>query len=119
MYILQNGNLTISDRNLINDSCFKGAYILKNYIDLIDRVEGMSYFVGSDRVSEYYDTEELLFGGTGLLTKDGIQKPAMFAFHFSEPSLFRICRERLSLSCDKRWAWKLWDCVSQLQETGI
>lgn len=75
-------NLTISDRNLINDSCFKGAYILKNYIDLIDRVEGMSYFVGSDRVSEYYDTEELLFGGTGLLTKDGIQKPAMFAFHF-------------------------------------
>lgn len=49
---------------------------------MIDRVEGMSYFVGSDRVSEYYDTEELLFGGTGLLTKDGIQKPAMFAFHF-------------------------------------
>ncbi len=75
-------NLTISDRNLINDTCFKGAYLMKNYIDLLGRVDGMAYFRGTDRVSEAYDTDEFLFGGMGLLSKDGIQKPMMFALHF-------------------------------------
>lgn len=75
-------NLTISDRNLINDTCFKGAYVMKNYIDLLGKVDGMAYFRGTDRVSESYDTDDFLFGGMGLLTRDGIQKPMMFAFHF-------------------------------------
>lgn len=26
-------NLTISDRNYINDTCFKGAYVVKNILD--------------------------------------------------------------------------------------
>ncbi|WP_164120953.1 GH39 family glycosyl hydrolase [Sharpea azabuensis] len=75
-------NLTISDRNLINDTCFKGAYLMKNYIDLLGKVDGMAYFRGTDRVSEAYDTDDFLFGGMGLLTKDGIQKPMMYALHF-------------------------------------
>lgn len=79
---LSEWNLTISDRNLINDTCFKGAYLMKNYIDLLGRVDGMAYFRGTDRVSEAYDTDEFLFGGMGLLSKDGIQKPMMFALHF-------------------------------------
>lgn len=82
-------NLTISDRNLINDSCFKGAYVMKNCIDLIDRVDAMAYFRGTDRVSESYDTDSFLFGGTGLLTRDSIHKPVMFALHF----LNRLCPE--------------------------
>lgn len=75
-------NLTISDRNLINDSCFKGAYVMKNYIEMVDSVDAMAYFRGTDRVSESYDTDAFLFGGTGLLTRDGVQKPVMFALHF-------------------------------------
>lgn len=75
-------NLTISDRNQINDTCFKGAYVMKNYIDLLDKIDAMAYFRGSDRVSESYDTDDFLFGGMGLLTRDGIKKPTMFAFHF-------------------------------------
>lgn len=75
-------NLTVSDRNVINDSCFKGAYIVKNYIDLFGMVDGIAYFSGTDRLSEYYDTNRFLFGGKGLLTCDGIMKPAAFAFDF-------------------------------------
>lgn len=82
-------NLTISDRNMINDSCFKGAYVVKNYIELLDRVDAMAYFRGTDRVSESYDTDAFLFGGTGLLTRDGVQKPVMFALNF----LNRLCPE--------------------------
>ena len=75
-------NLTASARNAINDSCFKGAYILKNFLDIYGEVNDMAYWSGSDRISEYYDSNELLYGGAGLLSKDGIIKPAGFAFEF-------------------------------------
>ncbi|MCD8153963.1 MAG: helix-turn-helix domain-containing protein [Clostridiales bacterium] len=75
-------NFSISDRNALQDSCYKGAYILKNCIDLYGDVEVMGYFLGSDRISEYYDTNRLLYGGKGLISKDGILKPAGFAFSF-------------------------------------
>ena len=75
-------NLTVSDRNIINDSCFKAAYIMRNYINTLGEVEYMGYFSGTDRISEFYDTVDFLFGGTGLLTKDGVMKPAAFAIDF-------------------------------------
>ena len=75
-------NLTFSDRNLINDSCFKGAYLMKNYIAMLGRVDMAAYFRGTDRVSESYDTDAFLFGGTGLLTRTGIYKPMAFAVYF-------------------------------------
>lgn len=75
-------NLTISDRNYINDTCFKGAYVVKNILDLYDVVDDAAYFTGSDRISEYFDSNLILHGGTGLLTKHGILKPAGFAFEF-------------------------------------
>lgn len=75
-------NLTISDRNFLNDTCFKGAYLIKNVLDIYDKVDNIGYFLGSDRVAEYYDTRGLLFGGTGLITKDGILKPSGFAIEF-------------------------------------
>lgn len=80
--LLSEWNLTISDRNLINDSCFKGAYVMKNAIDLIGYVDVMAYFRGTDRTAECYDTDDFLFGGAGLLNRNGVPKPAMFAFWF-------------------------------------
>lgn len=75
-------NLTISDRNFLNDSCFKGAYIVKNMLDIYGMTSVASYNFGTDRVSEYYDSAALLYGGKGLLAKDGVLKPAGFAFDF-------------------------------------
>lgn len=75
-------NLTASARNYINDTCFKGAYIIKNILDIYGVAADMGFFLGSDRSSEYYDSNRLLHGGTGLMSKDGILKPAGFAFEF-------------------------------------
>lgn len=75
-------NLTVSDRNYINDSCFKGVYIVKNYINSYRDTDMMAYFHGSDRIAEYFDTDYMLYGGSGLITRDGIFKPAAFAFEF-------------------------------------
>ena len=75
-------NISASVRNYINDGCFKGAFIIKNALDLYGLVDEVVYYVGTDRTLEYYDTSDLLFGGCGILTKDGILKPAGFAFEF-------------------------------------
>lgn len=75
-------NLTPSVRNYINDTTFKGAYLIKNIIDLYGEVQSMGYGAGSDRQYAFYDTAEMLFGGTGLITKEGILKPAAFALEF-------------------------------------
>ena len=75
-------NLTLSDRNYINDSSFKGAYILRNMLEIYDLAEVLAYHAGSDRSSEYLDSGGFLHGGAGLLTKDGIVKPAGFAYEF-------------------------------------
>lgn len=81
-------NLTPSVRNYINDTAFKGAYIIKNIIDVCGMVRGMGYGAGSDREYAFYDTTDLLFGGTGLITNDGILKPGAFAYDFLNNRLF-------------------------------
>lgn len=96
-------NISASVRNYINDGCFKGAFILKNALDLYGLVDEVVYYLGTDRTLEYYDTSDLLFGGCGILTKDGILKPAGFAFEFWK-RLYPYCIGRGSnylLSTDK------------------
>lgn len=73
---------TISNRNVLNDSCYKGAYIMKSIIDSIDMTDILGYWVGSDIFSEYFDSSPILFGGCGLLSKDGIKKPSYYAYYF-------------------------------------
>lgn len=84
---------TISNRNNLNDSCYKGAYIIKNVIDCFGKVNVLGYWVGSDIFSEHIDSGKLLFGGCGLVSSKGIKKPAFYAYrflsHLGEYLLFR------------------------------
>ncbi|MDF2512589.1 MAG: xynB8 [Herbinix sp.] len=75
-------NVTVSQRNSMNDSCFKGAYIMKNVIESIESADVMGYWVGSDSFGDFYDSKALLNGGGGLISKDGIRKPAFYALDF-------------------------------------
>ena len=75
-------NLTPSVRNSINDSCYKGAYIIRNILDVQVLAWHMAYGAGSDRQYSSYDTKDQLFGGNGLITKEGALKPSAIAFHF-------------------------------------
>lgn len=72
-------NETVADRNFINDSCYRGAYIVKSLLEIHPFVEGIGYFSGTDLRAEYYDSKSLLQGGNGMLSRDGIFKPAGFA----------------------------------------
>lgn len=75
-------NNTISNRNVLNDSLWKGAYVIKNAIDTIGYADVLAYWVASDNYTIYHDTKTILFGGSGLVSKDGIAKPSMWAFSF-------------------------------------
>lgn len=75
-------NLTASFRNYLNDCCFGGAYIIKNILDIYGKIDDIAHFVVTDRTQQDYDSNELLFGGAGILSKDGILKPAGYAFEF-------------------------------------
>ena len=87
-------SLSVSSRNMMNDSIFKAAYIVKNCIGIMDRVDVVAYWLGTDLYAEYTDTSRILFGGTGLLTRQSICKPAWYAFQM----LNRLGKYRLSRS---------------------
>ena len=81
IYVLD-WSFTLSNRNVFNDSCFNGAYIMKNLIQNREQAKILSYWEMMDLMYDYTDTEKGLFGGGGILTKGGICKPAYYAFDF-------------------------------------
>ena len=82
--IISEWNSTVSDRNYINDSCSKATYIIKNVIDSMGKVDKLCYMMASDAQTEYLDTDLFLYGGKGLVSKNGIKKPSFYAFSFLE-----------------------------------
>lgn len=75
-------NFSISNRNYLQDSCFKAAFILKSILESMDFVDGLGYWLLSDLYGESKDTHQLIHGGAGLVTKDNIKKPAFYSFAF-------------------------------------
>lgn len=75
-------NNSISNRNYLNDSCYRATYIVKKVNSIANSVDMLGIMAGTDWVSSYLDTVGILNGGIGLLTKDTICKPAYFAFDF-------------------------------------
>jgi xylan 1,4-beta-xylosidase len=75
-------NISISNRNYLNDSSFKAAYMVKNIVENLNenQVNMMGYWLCSDIFSNFRDSKNLLHGGAGLLTKSGIKKPSYHAF---------------------------------------
>ncbi len=75
-------NLTLSNRNAINDSCLKAAYLVSNAIDCLGKSDFVGHVALTDYTVEERDVGSVLFGGSGLLTSDGIAKPAYSALEY-------------------------------------
>ncbi len=75
-------NNSISNRNALNDSCFRAAYMVRKLINIYDKVDTINVMCASDWISSYMDTVGIANGGIGLLTKDTIRKPAYYAIDF-------------------------------------
>ena len=81
LYVVE-WNSSISNRNFLNDSCFRASYITKKIIEILSMVDMVCLWMGSDWVSNYFDTKRIANGGSGLITKDTIRKPVYFALQF-------------------------------------
>ncbi len=75
-------NNTISNRNYLNDSCFRAAYFVERIDRFVGRADMLGIMSGTDLVSSHIDSVGIINGGIGLLTKDTIRKPAYFAVDF-------------------------------------
>lgn len=75
-------SLTLSNRNAVNDSCAKGAFLVQNALACCGRADLTGYWFGFDGYADFSDAKQFLFGGCGLLTKTGVPKPAFYAFAF-------------------------------------
>ncbi len=69
----------VRTRNHMNDSAYQATFITKNTIDLVGLVDVIGYWQLSDIDTEYIDTTRILFGGTGIISKDGLKKPGFSA----------------------------------------
>ncbi len=73
-------NLTVSHRNLINDTCFKSCYLVKNILENYDRLQSFGYWFLTDLAREMQLPEQVYHGGLGLFTANGIPKAHYNAF---------------------------------------
>ncbi len=74
--------LTTSNRNALNDSCFKGAFLMKSVMEIYDQVDMMGYWMGSDLMVAETEPLKPLDGCCGLISHQGLCKPAFWAMEF-------------------------------------
>ncbi|MBB5264272.1 xylan 1,4-beta-xylosidase [Catenibacillus scindens] len=81
VYVIELG-FTFMIKRYFSDSRFSACYILQNMLDLCDLCQGIALPVVSDLHYLRLGISRLLCGGNGILSPDGIRKPAFFALMF-------------------------------------
>ena len=115
-------DVTLSCRNFLNESCYRAVYLLKNLVACMENVELMSCSGSLDMQCEYFDSALPLNGGFGLLTKNGIKKPAFYAFTFlNRMGKYLLAKgEHYLVTADSYsgYAIILFHCCQQKKQTG-
>lgn len=81
-YYVTDWNNSLANRNYVQDSCYRGTFFLQNILDNYEAVDAMGIWYASDLLNMYYDSYEVLSGSGGIISKDGICKPAFYALSF-------------------------------------
>ena len=75
-------NITVSPRNALNDSCAAACILLSNIEETLDHPWPIIFWHASDTSMIRQDTLPLIFGGTGMLTRNSLCKPTFYALSF-------------------------------------
>jgi len=65
---------TLWQRVLSSDTCYKAAWIARNFCETCDRAEAVGYWLLTDYMEERASLRHLFHGGYGLFTYNGIPK---------------------------------------------
>ena len=102
-------NISVVNRMVLHDSYFKGAYIVKNLLDTIGLADLYGYWFALDLFAEGSDCASILSGSAGLLSRDGLPKPALFAHSFLNELGTQLYQkgEGYIVTRDEAGAWRI------------
>ncbi len=72
-------NNTPSQQDLLNDTCFRACYVVKNILCNYDKLYSFGYWSLTDLMGEAPIPQDLFFGGLGLFTVNGVPKASFYA----------------------------------------
>ena len=72
-------NLTCSNRNYLNDSCFRACVFIRNVVKFAYAIDVLGLWIASDWQCNSFNSRSIINGGGGILSKDTIRKPIFFA----------------------------------------
>lgn len=75
-------NASVNSRDLVHDTCYMAAFIVKSVLENYRKVNGMGFWTLTDIFEEFKMEQPLFHGGFGLITYNGIKKAAYHAFYF-------------------------------------
>lgn len=102
-------SLTLSNRNKVNDSLQKAAFLLQSLISNTNKADMIGYWLGTDVYADYNDTTDHLFGGCGLLTKTNLPKPSAYAYKFINQQYDTILKQDKNyiVTSNRQNSWKM------------
>ncbi len=109
-------------RDLVHDSYVSAPYILSKLKAVEGSVQAMSYWVHSDLFEEPGPPSTAFHGGFGLMTKDGVRKPAWFTYkylHALKGSKVPVNDQQAWVASDgKEVSAVIWDFQQPVQPTS-
>lgn len=75
-------NRSFSSRSYLHDSCFRAAWMVGHLLENSGIVEDIGIWMASDLADSHMDTQPILNGSVGIMTKDRIRKPLFWALKF-------------------------------------
>ncbi len=75
-------NFTSSHREWLNDTCYTSCYIVRTVLQHYDLLESFCHWSLTDLHWELPPAQETFHGGMGFFTRDGMKKPAYYAYYF-------------------------------------
>lgn len=95
-------NMTFSNNDIINDTSFKGTFLIKNILEIMDNCNIVGYGNFFDYLlRNEINYEKEMFGGKGLLSINGLPKAGYFAFMFITKNFLQRISEDKSIFIGK------------------
>lgn len=73
---------SLSGNNIINDSCYEGANIVNNILSCYGKISAICYYQSLDILCDKSNSNSIISGLPGLISKDGIKKPSYYSYKF-------------------------------------
>lgn len=93
-------------RDLVHDSYMSAAYVLTKLRQTQGLAQHMSYWTYTDLFEEPGPPDAAFHGGFGLMTRDGVRKPAWFAYRYLRQLAALQGRE---IPCNDGFSWAATD----------